>query len=456
MAQLDIKLSPTQHSFVISDATIPALIGPFGEGKTFGGVCGAIMHRERAGVKTLRGAIVRDTFENIKKHTIPSIFDAVGEYVRFADGKKRMLGLGLDLDLIGIDDLGSMTKLQGPEYGFVWLEEPAPIYDKANAGLPEEVFNTALTRAARQKGTIPRLQITMNPASEDHWTYHKLFEDPINDDPDFPDISTEVFQIPYGENSNISDISRQTVKAGYRNSPELWARYVEGKFSFVTEGVRVVPGYTENLHRAKFKLSPVKGIPAMRFWDGGGNPTCVFAQYHKKRLIILDSVMLENAGMKQLIDTKVKPLLESRYGDVTEWSDVGDPSLGNMEQSDAEQSGEAVINEELGASFIKGKTHWEPRRESLHRLMDTLVDGEPMLIISSHEGLVHRALKGGWHYKKDNQGRIVGKKPVKDRFSHAGDALSYGVNYLLPWKPRASIPSDYKNRMRKRAASYVG
>ncbi|MEM4721784.1 MAG: hypothetical protein QXT73_06985 [Candidatus Methanomethylicaceae archaeon] len=59
----------------------------------------------------------------------------------------------MDVDLFGIDDPASLSKLQGPEYALIWLEEPAPMADKANAGLSEEVFNAALVRATRQKNT---------------------------------------------------------------------------------------------------------------------------------------------------------------------------------------------------------------------------------------------------------------------------------------------------------------
>ena len=230
--ELHLKFSPAQHDFINSTATVVALIGPQGEGKTYAGLWGLVAHAMRFDNRPMRGAIIRDTFENIKNMTIPSILDASLNEAVFHSGGRKMKILNAEIDLFGIDDLASLSKLQGAEYSFVWLEEPAPIAAKENAGLREEVFDTALSRISRQRDSIPRLQITMNPADEEHWTYRKLIFDPINQ----RNVTTEVFNIPYGSNWIITEDQREIVKMAYKDRPDLYDRYVKGRFSYVQVG----------------------------------------------------------------------------------------------------------------------------------------------------------------------------------------------------------------------------
>jgi hypothetical protein len=456
MSELDIKLSKTQYGFVVSNAVITAIVGAQGEGKTFSGFAAALFHASKQPHK-MRGAIIRDTFENLKRMTIPSLMEGFPEVCRFSQGGKKLYAPKMELDLMGIDDFSALSKLQGAEYSFIWLEEPAPILDKGNSGLPEAVFSIGLTRVARQKNSIPRLQITMNPASEEHWTYHVLYEDPINNHPDYPGISTEVFNISSGENPYISNISRATVRAGYRDRPELYQRYVLGKFSFVSLGESVTPEYSETIHRSKDKLNPIVGVSGLRFWDGGLFPAIVIAQLTPSgRLFVLDTVIGENIGVKQLILTKLNPLLSSpRYNKISDWRDIGDPAMTNKEQSDSSQSASAIINDTLETNFEGGQIHWHPRREALKEALSRMVGGEPLVQVSFHEGHLHRALRGGWHYKKDNSGQVIRDKPIKDKHSHVGDAFSYGIGKILPWKSRQSVPKFFSEKLRQRGAGYA-
>ena len=164
--------SPTQDAFVNSAAHIVMLVGPMGEGKTFAGVFGLIRHAARCG-RDIRCALIRDTHQNIKISTCPDIKEILGHFVDFKDDYKKMIIHSqpkVECDLFGIDDQAAMSKLQGPQYACIWLEEPAPIIAKANAGLPRGVFDLSIARASRQAKTQLRVQITQNPADEDHWT----------------------------------------------------------------------------------------------------------------------------------------------------------------------------------------------------------------------------------------------------------------------------------------------
>jgi hypothetical protein len=74
---------------------------------------------------------------------------------------------------------------------------------------------------------------------------------------------------------------------------------------------------------------------------------------------------------------------------------------------------------------------WEGRREALKEVMNMSVDGEPKLVISADDDIMQESLGGGWHYRVNSAGMIVNEKPVKDKHSHPGDALSHGLAAIL-------------------------
>lgn len=262
---------------------------------SFASIIAMIYHGKRCG-KPVRWAIVRDSHENIKISTVRSIMDAlpIGYYKFKGDFKHLEIFSDppVSADLFGIDDLASVSKLQGPEYAGIWLEEPAPIADAANAGLSEDVYNAALASCARQKGTVPRLQVSMNPGNEEHWTYRRFFVDPITMetgsdimyDPDNPLITIKIFRVPVGENKNLSEIARQATRSAYANDAQSYARYAKGEFAKVFVGKKVTPDYNKNgQHYSEIDLEPAQGLTGFIGFDAWHSP----APYDEKTEILM-------------------------------------------------------------------------------------------------------------------------------------------------------------------------
>jgi hypothetical protein len=445
-----IPLAPTQAKFVRSNAPIVAIIGPEGEGKTYSGLAAALYHAQfRMGGKPLCGAIIRDTFENVKSKTVDSITKAVAKiaevnsdraYMRswhWHDGYKILLGPhGIKFDLFGANDPGDRTRLQGSDkWSFIWIEEPAPMFAHNNSGIPHYIFDDAVSRAARGGGAM-RLQITMNPADMDHWTFDRLKKRPIMHPPETPSIFTEVFHIPYGENPARTNLQREATRAAYRNDPALTARLVHGEFCDAFVGEAVIPEYQPRTHRAQESLPIIARARGVRFYDGGLCPTCIVGQITPSgRLFLKKTFRGKNIGMKQLLTSEVVPYLAHEFKGVKSWLDVGDPSLKNREQSDSDNCAAKTIEEILApygcTEFIPGLSPWEPRRETLKAAMNEMRDGLPWLQIDPEDHILHKSMAGGWHYLVDSSGKAMKDLPVKDEHSHAGDALSYGVTELL-------------------------
>lgn len=464
-SDLRFDLSPTQAAFVWSDAHIVMLMGPMGEGKTFSGVAGCIRHAARC-EKDIRIALVRDTHQNIKISTIPSIKEILGAYVDFHDDGKQMVIHSrprVEADLFGIDDPAALSKLQGPEYALIWMEEPAPIIEKANAGLPRDVFDMAIARAARQKGTRLRVQVTQNPADEDHWTEEVANMPEIYAEDDFTgaQIIKQVFRIPYGENTHLNPLARLANKAAFKNDPGKYARYVEGRAAPVQRGKRVTPEYNPKIHFAGREMPVIPGAVGLRFYDGWHHPVCLVGQYIPPGKIWIHNCFWgDGIGVKELCEQQVIPLIMSPKfkGKIPDWRDIGDPTMRTPDQSTTGISAARRVEQAMRTRFEPGPTKWAYRIDPLRTALSTLgPDGAPVIQISQTAYELHRALNGGWHFKSDNQGNIIGNLPVKDKAADLGDALAYGVARVLPYARQFIAPAKrnpFFNPVR-RAMSYA-
>jgi len=458
--------SPTQDAFVNSDANIVMLVGPMGEGKTYAGVFGMIRHAARCG-KNIRGALIRDTLQNIKISTAPDIQEILGPFVEFKDDFKKMIihsSPKVEVDCFGIDDPGALSKLQGPQYAVIWLEEPAPIANKANAGLPRGVFNMSIARAARQTGTLLRVQVTQNPADEDHWTeevFHKprvYASDPVTG----LEIIKECFRIPARENTRLNPLARAANIAAFQDDPGLLSRYVDGIAAAVRLGKPVIKNYNPTVHFSQDVELPVHpNLTGVRFWDAYHHPSCIIGQIvPPNRLILHDVLYEEGIGVKELISQQVQPLLgTSKYKDkILHWRDIGDPSMSTPDQSTVNQSAAKTVERMLGARFEQGPVRWPQRIDPAITAFSTLAsDGNPLVVLSKTAYFLHRGLNGGWYWKTDNNGYITGSEPVKNKYSHPGDALLYGLAILYPDQKqdhyKKLIEMSQKDRM-ARAMSY--
>jgi hypothetical protein len=463
---LVFDLSPTQSAFVESDAQIAMLMGPMGEGKTYSGAAGVVRHAHRC-EKDIRAAVVRDTHQNIKISTVPSLKEIFGAWVEFHDDCKQMVIHSqprVEADLFGIDDPAALSKLQGPEYGLIWLEEPAPIIEKANAGLPRDVFDMAIARAARQKGTRMRVQVTQNPADEDHWTEEvaNMPEVYAEDEATGERIVKHVFRIAYGENTYLNQIARLANKAAFKNDPGKYARYVEGIAAPVQRGKRVTPEYNPKIHFAGRELPVVPGALGLRFYDGWHHPVCLVAQYIPPGKIWVHNCFWgDGIGAKELCEQQVLPLVKGPKftGRIPDWRDIGDPTMRTPDQSTTGMTAARRIEQILKTRFEPGPTKWSYRIDPLRTALGTLAgDGSPVIYISQTAHDLHRALNGGWHFKSDNQGNIIGNLPVKDKAADLGDALAYGVARVLPYARQFVAPAKNRNPFfnpLKRAMSYA-
>lgn len=488
MAEFDLlsEFSPTIRDFILSEKMITILIAPLGEGKTFGCIGTMIAYAGRCG-QPIRCAIVRDTLENIKLSIVPSIQEFFQEFFpdnptshyRFKNEYKELIiftNPRIEVDLFGIDDPASLGKLQGSSaYSLIWLNEPAPIADKANAGLSEEVYNVAVIRAVRRKGTPGRLIVDMNPADEEHWTHRRFIEEE-DFDPQFPLVQKQVWHVPYGENRHLKEESRQAAMKMYANDPASYERYVLGQFAAIYRGEKVTPQYKRGRHMLldpqgrPIPLIPGRGLESFAFFDSWHNPACTLGQITQTgRLTFLNTLRLQNSDVRTLITTLVIPMLESpRWKDKPfSWRIGGDFTMKQPDQSNRQETAARVVEKAFrtftklpNLCFEPGPSKWEiMKRHINHALQDSDHQGEPLVLLSGDNVLLDKGLRGAWHFRTDNSGNVLrNAKPVKDIHSHPCDCFANAVSVLLPSLSTRKNLGNYRKaaaRIKQRIQSYA-
>jgi hypothetical protein len=237
---------------------------------------------------------------------------------------------------------------------------------------------------------------------------------------------------------------------------DLLDRLVFGRPAHVQLGVAVTPEYHETFnggpwHRSDKTLDPMVNVPVFRFWDGDLHPSTVFAQITPRgKFIVTDTIRgLETGeGMKQFIETQVKPLIANRYSKIEKWRDLGDPTLNDRDPSDSTQTAAGIIEKELNTHYEGGILRWGPRKEALKELLTkTLTSGEPMFVVSKHEKILHRSLSGGWHYNKSSSGKVSDEPDNADINSHPAAGLSHGLAKIFRYEreSRIKLPASRKN-----------
>lgn len=484
MSVVQLDVTPTQGDFILCDDTIVALIGAMGEGKSYAAVMAIIAHAAKCkpfllADEKLQCAIIRDTHENIK-HSVVKTFEIFFSQHPEIPHKFRNDYKSLDIDidppvhcdLFGIDDVAALTKLQGSTYGLIWLEEIAPYTDthRSNAGISEDVFNAALVRCARQDRVPPRLQMTSNPSDEDHWFYRRIIvppDGPIHKDLEL--ITKKVYNIPYGENIHLREISRQATKAAFIEDPAAYARFVSGEFATKYPGEPVTRKFfNESWHVAKEEMEAIDGWDGWISFDSWGNPAAVIGQQAPNGAIRVMDAVACSGDIRGLIRDYIKPLLNTpRYKAVSNaWHLrlMGDATMVQPDQSNKEMSAarycEEAFLDEIGRPLIfePGPSTWQHVRTGMLHSLRWTIQGEMAVMLDPvHCKTLIAGLKGRWHYAKNKGGYINFAKPVKNDSSHVCDAFANAMCVLCAWDPpkRRHDSSRINSAIRRRSESYA-
>jgi hypothetical protein len=78
--------------------------------------------------------------------------------------------------------------------------------------------------------------------------------------------------------------------------------------------------------------------------------------------------------------------------------------------------------------------------------------------VNKNNRQLDKALSGGWCFKVDNAGNVMGDIPLKNDGSHVGDAFANAVNVLLPSRTKEmnrALVAKIHQKGKARASSYA-
>jgi hypothetical protein len=431
------EASPVVSEFMLSEARIRLITGPFGSGKSTGCIMEILrramdQHPGSDGVRRTRFAAVRNTIPQLRDTTkrtfeewipkeIRSWYDTESTYIiQFNDVYCEVLFRALDRP-------EDVKKLLSLDLTGAWINEAREIPRAILDGLDGRIGRYPAIRS----GGPTWLGVIMdtNPPDNDHWIY-RLFEEDTLLDPKI-DAKYKIFHQPSGLSAQAENI-KWLPKGYYENlaigKDPAWVEvYVHGRYGFVIDGKPVYPEYHDDIHTLKEPPRWLGGTIYLGM-DFGLTPALVALQrLPDGSWQALEEFVSDDMGatrFSQFVVTELKRLFPG-----AEYRGWGDPAGSQRAQTD-EDTPFAVVNA-AGLPIDPAHTNdFILRRESVaNALIRLTITGRPALTISPRCRVLRKAMAGGYAFKRV---QVTGTErfrdvPDKNHFSHIAEALQYAM-----------------------------
>lgn len=425
--QSDRKVNPTQLAYIQSDSPLKAYMGPAGSGKTMTGVADVI----------LRALLMPGTKWFIARRDYNDLLDTT---MRSATNVLNNLPNGtlLDRQKMAPQKWWIRPITQGPggkaaepsEITFMGLSDLVGSYE-FTGGFVDEADEVLEAHFMQMQGRLrykpyPEfpaenhfMGAAFNAPSKAHWLYTACTGlNAAGDRMDEPKIT--LFRPVQGENL------RNLPKGYYEKmaatmSVELRQRYVEGSWGNTFPGEPVIRQFKRNLHvREGLRF---QGGTLFRFWDFGYNrPAVLFVQIRTDgRLQVLREFLGHHIEGTKFIEM-VNGITSQHFPNVERLVDYGDPAVAQHKDTGSML---ALLNQ-AGILMRYQRTPFDISLQLLRKRFETLIEGEPAILIDESCTILVDGLAGGYHLKED------GVTPRKDgQYDHEIDALRYGIFNLF-------------------------
>lgn len=440
-ATFDIRYSyrdvPTVKAFSESDAFIRGLMGPFGSGKSSG--CVIECYKRSAmqpvgpdGVIRARGAIIRNTYQQLRDTTIKTFHEWFPPHLfghwRSSDHTYHMVmtapdGTPMEVEVLfrALDRPDQLSNLLSLELTWAWVNEAREV--------PWTIIEALQGRVgrypAKKSGGAAWWGIFMdtNPPDEGSWWF-RLFEEN-------PQDNAAIFKQPSGlsgEAENLSNLPPDyygNLEKG--KDPEFIKVYIDGQYGFVQDGKPVFPEYNDNIHCKE--VQPIPGKPIRRGWDFGLTPSCTFSQLLPNgQWIIFDEMCAESMGIERFADDVLLHCARE-YPDYS-FEDYGDPAGQQRAQTDEKTCFE--ILRAKGVKIDAGEQSEAIRLESIRKPLNTMISGQPAFRIHPRCKMLRKGFMGGYRFRRmQTSAERYTDKPEKNEYSHPMDALQYDATRLF-------------------------
>ncbi len=441
-----------------SQAQAQVICGPLGSGKTTAGLITAIRLATRqkpssAGparnargelvpVRRFKLCVVRDTYRQLWKTTLPSWFKRVPKEAGTFTGAENAPAthrvpfqindgtmVELQADFVAIGDASAEEVLDG-------YEPTAFLLDAANL-LAREVFTFAYGRTGRfpdmaEGGpTWHGVMMVCNAPQFSSWLYQDIFRLPREA---LRAKGVELFMQPSGFDPAAENLANLPGGAAYYTSqakvnPRWYVdRLLANKPGFDRGGRSIYDDFDDSRHVSLHTLDWAQGLPLLVGIDGGGSPAAVFAQRHPRQWRVLRELVAEQGTGPTRFGESVAAFLRQHFPGARVIRAYADPST--LYGGDKEREGETWLEMFRAASGLRvlpapsnaPSARWEAVRGPLTRMTG---DG-PGFLLDPNCYVLREGFNAGYRYK-----RVQGvedryhEEAEKNRYSHPHDALQY-------------------------------
>lgn len=424
-------MNPTQARFIADQGSRLAYMGPAGVAKTSTGVAKVMMScLLEPGSKSL---IARADYNDLEDTTMlraremlgylppGTLLDSTAKppekwWIRPAV-QKGPSGEEIDepsqITFMGLSDvLGSY------EFSNAFIDEAAEVdkvrVDEVGARLrwiPHHLRNNEEAKANLKYW----LAMSFNPPVKSHWLHEACTG--LSPEGDLLHEPTYRLYLPQKEenNRNLPPNYHELLAADLPD--DLKQRLIEGAWGSTFPGLPVIPQFRLAMHgRLDIKFA---GGTLFRFFDFGfRRPCCLWVQVtNSGQLQVMREFLGHNMTGEAFI-AKVIALTNEHYEKRRDTVDYGDPAVAQVKDTGSM----LTLLRQAGLNLRYQRVAVDLSLKILRKHFETLINGEPKIIIDSrHAPHLCAALGGGYHFKRD------GITPHKDEFyDHEVDALRYG------------------------------
>lgn len=486
------RIGPVADRYIASRAFIKGIMGPVGSGKTIASGQGFLQLAKKQGgvegrdgvlVRKSRFAIIRDTYPNLDRNTIPSWWKIIPKHVgEFVNSSPRVHRFGFVLKRDGhiADMLAPVLEVcqvemefraigdQTVEDALRGLEVTAALVNEADRTHPDIL--TFLSGRVGRYGDLdpslvvdPQIMLDLNGNDDENWTHKVLVEERLDQgvldalalvSGDRPLI--EYFEQPeavdeYGnlnpraenvENLPPGYYERQYAFAKSRGDLTYINRMLRSKFTPQQEGRSVFPEYIDEIHSAEFEAIP--GIPLFIMADQGLIGAVLVGQVVKGQLRILEEVaavfeteddQIEVVQMGgEALGRQVKDLLLARYPGFLIGDAVCDPAGAAGEDAINFRSWRQEFQKGLGHKVRKSRVPrnaLEPRLKAVRGRLNRVIGADRALLVHRRCKMTRRAFRTKYYYQRVGKGSggdgYYSDTPKKVQgYADLMDALQYG------------------------------
>lgn len=444
---------PVARRYLKDTSFVSGIMGPIGSGKTTASImralmCSARQKKDARGIRKSRGAIIRNTFPELKTTTIKSWFDWVPRESGHWQGEgppthhvKGDDGLDMEVMFLALDRPEDVRKLLSLELTWAYINEAREVPKAVLDGLTGRVGRFPPVRDGGGCVT-PMVIMDTNPPDSDHWWY-RLAEEQCPDEFRF-------FRQAGGRTDkaeNLANLPRGYYERAALGKDADWIKvYVDGEYGFVKDGKPVYPEYSDSTHCTTFDLERRYGLNVGL--DFGLTPAATIGQRTDwGQWRTRHEIVTEDMGVSRFADIVGRFLREQYSGwDVTI---TGDPA---GEARDHDERTAYDILKAHGVHARRASTNdWTPRRDAVAQAMSRMINGQPGYLLHPDCRVLRKAKAGAYCLRRV---AIVGHDrykdaPDKNEYSHVAEAEQYmmlGAGEGLRVVGRAPVEQSRRER----------